>query len=189
MHSAFVRSPFARAKINNIDISTAERLPGVFAVYTCENIGDLDIELPLLIPHPSMKDGRTQRPLARDDVFYVGQTVAMVVAKDRYTAEDACLLIDIDYEPMEVEISIEEAVKDGAPLVHETHPNNIAADFTQICGEPEQYINEAEHVTKIRVKVERSTSAAMECRTVAAIFDNVSGTLTVWDGTQAPLSF
>ena len=188
LHSAFVRSPFSRAKINSIDTSKAEKLDGVFAVYTCENIGDLDIELPLLIPHPSMKDGRTQRPLARDHVYYVGQTIAMVVAKDRYIAEDACLLIEVDYEPMEVEIDIEQAIKNEAPLVHDTHPNNIAADFTQVCGEPEKFMGKAEHVTKIRVQVERSTSAAMECRTVAAVFDHVSGTLNVWDGTQAPLS-
>ena len=93
LHTAFVRSPFARAKIKSIDISEAEKFPGVIDVYTCDNIGELDIELPLLIPHESMKDGRTQRPLARDDVYYVGQTVVMVVAVDRYTAEDACLLV------------------------------------------------------------------------------------------------
>ncbi|MFZ5671683.1 MAG: xanthine dehydrogenase family protein molybdopterin-binding subunit, partial [Pseudomonadota bacterium] len=68
LHVAFVRSPFARARINAIDISAAEAHPGVAAVYTCDNIGALDIEMPLLIPHSSMRDARTQRPLARDDV-------------------------------------------------------------------------------------------------------------------------
>ncbi len=188
LHTAFVRSPFARAKIKSIDISEAEKFPGVVDVYTCDNIGELDIELPLLIPHESMKDGRTQRPLARDDVYYVGQTVVMVVAVDRYTAEDACLLVDVDYEQMDVEISIEEAIKEGAPLVHKSHPNNIAADYTQVCGDPDKAFKKAEHVTKIRVQVDRSTSAAMECRTVAARYDHVAGQLTVWDGTQAPLS-
>ena len=80
---------------------------------------------------------RTQRPLARGDVYYVGQTVAMVVAVDRYTAEDAAALVEIDYEPRDVEIDLEKAIADGAPLVHDTHPNNIAAHFVQVSGKPD----------------------------------------------------
>lgn len=188
LHVAFVRSPFARATIKSIDVSAARAHPGVAAVYTADNIGALDREMPLLIPHPSMKNARTQRPLARDEVFYVGQTVAMIVASDRYTAEDAAILVDIDYETHEVEIDLEKAVLDGAPLVHATHPNNIAAHFVQVSGDPDTAVKGAEHVTRIRVQVDRSTAAPMECRAVAATFDRVSGELTVWDGTQAPIS-
>ncbi len=188
LHVAFVRSPFARARINSIDIAAAEAHPGVAAVYTCDNIGALDIEMPLLIPHSSMRDARTQRPLARDDVYYVGQTVAMVVAVDRYTAEDAAALIDVDYDPRDVEIDLEKAIREDAPLVHDTHEQNIAAHFVQVCGYPDSAIAQAEHVTKIRVQVDRSTAAPMECRAVAAQFDEVTGELTVWDGTQAPIS-
>ena len=84
LHAAFLRSPCARAKILSIDTSEARTHPGVAAVYTCDDTGDLDRMMPLLIPHPSITDGgRTQRPLARDDVYYVGQAVAMVVAVDR----------------------------------------------------------------------------------------------------------
>jgi len=188
LHASFVRSPFARARINRIDTQDALEMDGVMAVYTCDNIGDLDIELPLLIPHDCMKDARTQRPLARDDVFYVGQAVAMVVAINRYVAEDAALLVDVDYDPLPVEVDIEKAVLDSAPLVHKTHPNNIAADLVQISGDPESAMAKADHVTKIRVEVERSTAAPMETRSVAARYDKVSGELTVWDGTQAPLT-
>lgn len=188
LHVAFVRSPLARARINGIDASPARALPGVAAVYTADDIGALDREMPLLIPHPSMKDARTQRPLAKGDVYYVGQTVAMVVAVDRYVAEDAALLVDVDYEPLDVEVNLEAAVKEGAPLVHATHPNNIAAHFVQVSGDPDAAIRGAEHVTRIRVQVDRSTAAPMECRAVAANFDRVSGELTVWDGTQAPIS-
>ena len=188
LHVAFVRSPFARARIGGIDAAAARALPGVAAVYTADDIGILDREMPLLIPHPSMKDARTQRPLARGDVYYVGQTVAMVVAVDRYVAEDAAALVDVDYEPQPVEIGLEASVQDGAPLVHATHPNNIAAHFVQVSGEPEAAIRGAEHVTRIRVQVDRSTAAPMECRAVAASFDRVTGELTVWDGTQAPIS-
>jgi carbon-monoxide dehydrogenase large subunit len=188
LHVAFVRSPYARARINGIDASAARALPGVAAVYIADDIGALDREMPLLIPHSSMKDARTQRPLARDDVYYVGQTVAMVVAVDRYTAEDAALLVDVDYDPLPVEIDLEAAVKDGAALVHQTHPNNVAAHFVQVSGDPDAAVRTADHVTRIRVQVDRSTAAPMECRAVAATFDRVTGELTVWDGTQAPIS-
>jgi len=111
LHVAFVRSPFARAKILNIDTSLAENHHGVIGVYTSENIGPLDIELPLLIPHDCMKDARTQRPLAKGDVYYVGQTVAMIVAIDRYVAEDASLLVDVEYDVKEVELDLEKAIR------------------------------------------------------------------------------
>ena len=67
-------------------------------------------------------------------------------------------------------------------------PENIAAHFIQVSGEPDGAFARAEHVTKIRVQVDRSTAAPMECRAVAAVWDAVSGELTVWDGTQAPIS-
>lgn len=188
LHAAFVRSPYARARIRSIDAAAARALPGVAAVYTADDIGALDREMPLLIPHPSMKDARTQRPLARGDVYYVGQTVAMVVAVDRYTAEDAALLVEVDYDPLDVEVDLEKAVADGAPLVHATHPNNIAAHFVQVSGDPDHAVKGAEHVTRIRVQVDRSTAAPMECRAVAASHDRVTSELTVWDGTQAPIS-
>ena len=188
LHVAFARSPFARARIRSIDARAAKTRPGIVSIYTCEDIGDLDIEMPLLIPHPSMKHPQTQRPLARDQVYCVGQTVAMVVAVDRYAAEDAAALIEVDYEPLAVEIDLEKAVLDGAPLVHAEVPNNIAAHFIQVSGDPDDAFVRAEHVTKIRVQVDRSTAAPMECRAVAATWDAVSGELTVWDGTQAPIS-
>lgn len=188
LHAAFVRSPFARAKIKSVDTDYARSMDGVMAIYTCDNIGNLDMELPLLIPHDCMNDARTQRTLARDDVYHVGQAVVMVVAINRYLAEDAALMVDVDYEPMDVEVDIEKAILPDAPLVHPTHPGNIAADLTQISGDPVSAFARAEHVTKIRVEVERSTAAPMETRSVAAYYDKISGVLTVWDGTQAPLT-
>src|SRR6266478_2949420 len=188
LHSAFLRSPHARARIKRIDAAAARRHPGVVAVYTCDDIGALDMAMPLLIPHPCMTDPQTQRPLARGDVHYVGQTIAMVVAVDRYTAEDAASLIEVDFEPLPVEMDLEKALQPGAPLVHATVPNNLAAHFVQTSGDPDGAFAAAEHITKITVQVDRSTAAPMECRAVAARWEAVTGELTVWDGTQAPIS-
>src|SRR5882672_2302031 len=132
LHAAFLRSPHARARFKIVDTAAAKRRHGVVAVYTCDGIGVLDRAMPLLIPHPCMTNPQTQRPLARDDVYYVGQTIAMVVAVDRYSAEDGAGLIDIDYEPLPVEMDLEKALLDGAPLVHGGVPNNLAAHFIQI---------------------------------------------------------
>jgi len=188
LHVAFARSPFARAKIKHIDVGAARAHPGVAAVYTADDLGALDLEMPLLIPHPSLIGARTQRPLARGDVHYVGQTVAMVIAVDRYVAEDAARLIDVDYEPLPVELDLERAIKDDAPRVHDGVARNIAAHFVQTSGDPDSAFSKATHLTTVKVVVERSTAAPMECRAVAARFDSVSGELTVWDGTQAPIS-
>lgn len=188
LHSAFLRSPFARARITSIDVAEARAHPGVAAVYTCDDIGTLDAELPLLVPHPSLTGARTQRPLARDDVFHVGQAIAMVVAVDRYTAEDALRLIDVDYESMPVTPELAAAAAPGSHLVHPDVAGNVAGEFVQSSGDPDAAFARAEHVTKIKVRVERSTAAPLECRAVAARHDAVTGELTVWDGTQAPIS-
>ncbi len=188
LHVAFLRSPHARARIVKADVAAAKRHPGVVAIYTCDDIGALDLPMPLLIPHGCMTNPQTQRPLARDDVYYVGQTIAMVVAVDRYTAEDAAALIEIDYAPLPTEMDIEAALQDDAPRLHAGVPNNLAAHFVQTCGAPDDAFARADHVTTMTVQVDRSTAAPMECRAVAARFDAVSGELTVWDGTQAPIS-
>lgn len=187
MHGAFLRSTIARGRITAIDTSEAERTPGVLAVYTCDNIGSLDREMPLLIPHPCITHGRTQRPLAREDVYYVGQAIAFVVAVDRYIAEDAVTRISVDIETLPVEVDLERAAAEGAPAVHPDVPGNVAAQLTQRCGDPDAAFARADHRTKIKVQVDRSTGAPMECLATAARWDPVSESLTVWDGTQAPI--
>ena len=118
LHAAFLRSPVARARIKKLDVSAARNYPGVAAVYTSNDIGALDMTMPLLIPHPSMKNPKTQRPLARGEVYYVGQTIAMIVAVDRYTAEDAAALIEVEFERLPVEMDLKDALQDGACLLY-----------------------------------------------------------------------
>ena len=122
LHGAFLRSDVARARISNLDVSRAAALPGVRKIYTFADLGELGVTMPLLIPHPCITHGRTQYALAKDDVFHVGQAIAFVVAEDRYIAEDAVALVDVDYERLPVEMDLEKAMEPGAPLVHETFP-------------------------------------------------------------------
>ncbi|MBN9113298.1 MAG: xanthine dehydrogenase family protein molybdopterin-binding subunit [Pseudonocardia sp.] len=187
LHGAFARSAVARGRITHLDTTAARALPGVHRVYTHADLGELDVTMPLLIPHPCIGHPRTQYPLAHEDVYHVGQAIAFVVADDRYIAEDAARLIEIDYDILPVEVDPAKAALDGAPLVHEDVPNNIAAHLVQVSGDPEAAFAAADHVTRIQVRVDRSTAAPMECLSTAARWDAVSGELTVWDGTQAPI--
>src|SRR5689334_17348012 len=98
--AAFVRSPHAHARVLDIDVGDALDVDGVVAIYTYEDLpGRVAEPLPLLIPHPALTHGRTAYPLAAGDVNYAGEPVVMVVARDRYLAEDAAERIVVDYEP------------------------------------------------------------------------------------------
>ena len=104
LHVAFVRSPYAHAKINNIDVSQALIREGVVAVYTADDLGDYWQPGPLLVSPPPVKDivfnQATQVPLAKDKVKFAGEPIVMVIAESRYIAEDALADIQIDYEPL-----------------------------------------------------------------------------------------
>jgi carbon-monoxide dehydrogenase large subunit len=188
LHVAFLRSPLAHARVVRLHTGAAQELPGVLAVFTHRDLGALDRELPLLIPHPSMEHPRTQFPLARDEVFYVGQTMAMVVAESRYVAEDALELIEAEFEDLPVVVDLEEAVREGGSLVHVDVPGNVAAHLVQVVGDPEEAFAEAEITFRARYVVERSAGMPMETRGIVSEFDSRTGELMVWDSTQAPLS-
>ncbi|MFY9916510.1 MAG: xanthine dehydrogenase family protein molybdopterin-binding subunit, partial [Nocardioidaceae bacterium] len=97
--AAFVRSPHAHARIVDIDVSAALDVEGLVAIYTFDDLdGRTGEALPLLIPHPTLTHGRTPHALAKDEVNHVGEAIVMVVARDRYIAEDAVALIEVTYD-------------------------------------------------------------------------------------------
>src|SRR5438132_12327271 len=136
LECCFVRSPYAHARITSIDVSAARDTPGVVAVYTAADLPFGDRDLPLLIPHPNLTHGRTQRCLASEVVRYAGEAVAFVVAEDRYLAEDAADLVEVDYEPQPVVASLEEGAR-ADRLVHQDVPANVAAELLQEAGDVE----------------------------------------------------
>src|SRR5487761_1887799 len=111
LESVLVRSPFAHARILSIDVTAARAMPGVVAVYTAADLPFGHTDLPILIPHPNLTHGRTQRCLASDVVRYVGEAVAFVVAKSRGLAEDAAELVQVDYESLPVVLTPEAAAR------------------------------------------------------------------------------
>lgn len=187
LHAAFLRSSVAHARLARVDVTAARAHPGVFAVFTAADLGPLDRPLPLLIPHPDLTEPRTQLPLARDEVHYAGQTIAMVLAGDRYVAEDAVELIEVDYEPLPTVVDVEQSAE-GGDLVHADVPGNLACRHAQRCGDPDRAFAEAGIVVRERIVVERSAGMPLEGRGLLARYDPRSGALTVWDSTQATLS-
>src|ERR1041384_3097027 len=132
---AFVRSSEAHARIRGIDTAAAAGLPGVVAVLTSKDLGSS--RMVQANPHPLLKQNITQNPLARDEVCYVGETIAMVVAENRYLAEDAAQLVAVDYEPLPAVIDLLEAAKPGAPRAHVDSPDNLVARIPWKFGDPD----------------------------------------------------
>jgi carbon-monoxide dehydrogenase large subunit len=192
LHVAFYRSRDAHGYITNIDVSAAKARPGVIAVYTAEDLGDYWQPGPLLVPPPPNIERltfnqRTQLPLARDKVRFVGEPIVMVVAESRYIAEDAVAEIWVDIEPLPAVVDLEAALSEAAPLIHEDLPSNLAAHVIQEKGNYEAIVGQADLVIKRRLRYDRGTAAAMENRGIVAHWEMKSGQLTVWDTTQAPI--
>jgi carbon-monoxide dehydrogenase large subunit len=187
LHAAGVRSLHARARIRSIDVSRARAQRGVHLVLTAAELGALNQPTPLLIPHPELTHPRTPCPLAADEVRYAGELIALVVADDRYLAEDTARLIDVEYEPLPAVVELEAAGAAGAPRVHADVPGNRAARVAQRVGDPDGAFARAAHVFRERLAIERSCGSPLETRGVVADYDARTGMLNVWISTQAPL--
>src|SRR5215469_379042 len=123
---ALVRSPHAHARITSIDVTGAVEMDGVVAVYTHADLpGRIAEPLPLLIPHPALTHGRTGCPLAAGEVNHVGEPVVMVVATDRYLAEDGAEAILVDYAELPPVVGLDSA-RAAEHLVHADVPGNVA---------------------------------------------------------------
>ncbi|MGI8665485.1 MAG: aerobic carbon-monoxide dehydrogenase large subunit [Jatrophihabitans sp.] len=181
---ALVRSPHAHARILDIDVSAALEVEGLLAIYTYEDLaGPLADPLPLLIPHPALTHGRTQYALARDEVNYAGEAVAMVVAEDRYLAEDAAERIAVSYQVLAPVVGID-AARAAEQLVHPDVPGNVAAHFVQAVGDAPAAIAAAPHRLQLDLRIERSACTPLEGRGVLARWDTDSQRLRLWTSTQ-----
>ncbi|MDQ7064695.1 MAG: molybdopterin-dependent oxidoreductase, partial [candidate division KSB1 bacterium] len=190
-HVAFLRSDYAHARIQRIDVSAAKAVPGVVAVYTAADLGDYWQTGPLLVPPPPI-DGivfnkRTQVILAKDKVRHVGEPIAAVVAESRYIAEDALQRIRVAFEPLDAVVDMEQALSPDAPRVHDDLDSNLAAHVIQRKGKHDAARQKADLIIKKRFVYDRGTAAALENRGVVAHWDARSQQLTVWDTTQAPI--
>ncbi|MEQ8228322.1 MAG: xanthine dehydrogenase family protein molybdopterin-binding subunit [Rhodospirillales bacterium] len=188
LEAAFVRSPFAHATFTEVDAAEARAMPGVHAVLTAK---DLPPEMQgkrilLQVPHPEITYSVTQEPLASEEVCFVGEAVAVVIADSRHLAEDAAERVIVDWEPLAAAGHCETALKPGAPVVHSCMTDNIAGRLNLAFGDVDAAFRNAAHVIKERYEPHRGTGHPMECRGVAAVYDLTGDAFRIWSSTQTP---
>ncbi|MDR7519710.1 MAG: xanthine dehydrogenase family protein molybdopterin-binding subunit [Armatimonadota bacterium] len=187
LHAAILRSAHAHARIKAIRTSRAARAQGVVGVFTGRDFADLN-PLPCAWQAGGVKNNvNTPRVLEIDRVTFTGAGIAVVVAEDPYAAEDALALIEVDYEPLPVVVDPEEAIRPGAPQLHENAPNNICMDWS--CGDreaTEQALRAADVVIRQRLINQRLIPTPIEARGAVAQYFPATGEYTVWMTSQCP---
>ena len=185
---SIVRSPLAHARINRVDTSAALKVPGVVAAYSGADLAsEWAAGLPCAWPVAPETKIPDHWPVAKDKARMVGDPVAVVVADTRAHAVDGAEAVDIDYEPLQPVASIEQALADGAPVIHEEFGNNICFQDLKIAnGDVDKVFAEAPVVVKQRYYHPRLIPNAMEPRGVLAQPMPVTGEMTMWSSTQIP---
>jgi 2-furoyl-CoA dehydrogenase large subunit len=183
--AAVVRSPHPHARIRAVDLSRARAHPGVAAVIGPEEVREALRPFPLSVQTPIR-----YYPTGTDRVRFVGEPVAVVVATDRYTAEDAAELVDVDYEPLPSVVDTRRALGEDAPLLHPENGSNVATDRTFHFGPVDEEFAAAAHVVGGEYGFPRYSSVPMECYAVAAEWqeDADGPTVTAWSNFHGPFS-
>ena len=189
-HACFVRSPFAHALVKGINSSAAEEIEGVIAVVTLADLRPqlLSELLVVGLPSPSYRQHSDRPVLAFEEVSYVGEPVAVVVARSRHIAEDAAAIVDVDYEALPAISDCKKALEDGSPTARAGAPHNLMAEFLQEYGDVDAAFSNSPHVFKESLLVHRGGSHSIECRGCVARYEDITDELTLWTSHQMPHS-
>ncbi|MBV9167170.1 MAG: carbon-monoxide dehydrogenase large subunit [Solirubrobacterales bacterium] len=184
LHMAILRSPFAHARINSIDASQAQELPGVVAVVTGELLAQHNLAwMPTL-------SGDTQAVLATDKVRMQGQEIACVVAEDPYVAHDALELIEVDYEPLEPVTTPQQALAEGAPIIRDDKEgktdNRVYHWEAGDKAATDRAFEQAERVVRLETFYPRCHPSPLECCGCVADVNPATGKATIYMTSQAP---
>lgn len=189
-HTAYmvvVRSPHAHARIRSIDPGPARSAPGVVAVFTAADFEKVISGTMPVAPAfvPEKKQVPERRPIAKQEVCYQGEPVAVVIAESSYQAADAASLVQVDYEVLPAVMDLEEGLRPGGPTVHEGAADNLAWDLTY-SADAEAAFAEAEVVVKQRILQQRLAPTPMEPRVILAEWHPADQTMTMWLSSQNP---
>jgi aerobic carbon-monoxide dehydrogenase large subunit len=182
LHMAFVRSPYAHARITSVDLSAARKLPGVVAAFSGADLAAEQGSLPCAWPVTPDIVIPAHPPMAVDEVRYVGEAVAAVIARDRYTAADALASVDVGYEPLEPVLDMKSALQEGSPKVHEA--GNKSYEWVFANGDMDAAFSGAPIVIEREYRQQRLIPCAMEPRSVVSAW--VGDEVTLWSATQIP---
>ena len=177
LYGAMLQSPLAHARIGSIDTSAASRLPGVKAVVTAKEAG--------LVKYGVSPARYDETLFCHDRVRHIGDNVAAVAAVDLETALHALSLIKVDYEELPVLLTIEQAMADGAPLIHENYPRNICAEVHQEFGDVRAAFKQCDLIKTTSFVNKRQDAAFIEPQGCIADYDHF-GNLTLYSSTQVP---
>ena len=177
LHGKVLRSPYAHAKILNIDTKKAENLTGVRAVITGKDFPGIVVGF--------MKRFADRPPIAIDKVRHYGEAVAAVAAIDEDTAEEALDLIEVEYEELPCVLSYEEALKEGAPIIHEHAKNNIGSTCHFEYGNVDQAFKHADFIREEKFATQRVTIGFIEPHVAIASIDG-SGRVLFQGSKQSP---
>ena len=191
LHMAVLRSPMAHAKVLSVDVSAALEMPGVIAAYSGRDLAEVQGSLPCAWPVTPDMVHPDHPPLAVDEVRYVGDGVAVVVARDRYAAADALEAIAVEYEQLPAVVDMEAALADGAPLVHSDKGTNrcFLFDFPGAGADYDETVAAAGDdavVVRRRFRQQRLLPTAMEPRAVVVAPIAAADEYTVYSATQVP---
>ncbi|MGH6672485.1 MAG: xanthine dehydrogenase family protein molybdopterin-binding subunit [Xanthobacteraceae bacterium] len=186
LEAAFVRSPHAHAGITGIDTAAARRLPGVHVILTYTDIAPLLTQerLPLQFRTDQLPADVAPFVLAKDEVAFVGEAIAIVIARTRAIAEDAAALVEVDYEPLPAISDCRAALRPDAPLAHRGKSSNLLIEFRQAYGDVAGAFAHAPHRARVSLKQHRGGAHSMEGRGAAAVYDVNEDRLTLWSSTQ-----
>ncbi len=180
-HAAILRSPYAHARIKRIDMSRALALDGVVAGLTGQEVKERTRPFSVVATAPIH-----YYCMATDKARFVGEPVAALVATDRYLAEDALELIDVEYEPLPVIVDPEKALAADAPILHENVGSNLACHRLLDYGDVDAAFAEADVVLQERLVFPRYTSMPLETFGVVSSYDHFDGGLTIWSNFMGP---
>ena len=183
-YAAILRSPYAHARIKSVNYDAALKTEGVIDVLTSEDVVKMSDPLPQMTVQPAsnLKD----YPIAVGKVRYVGEPVAVVIAKSRYIAEDAAELIEVDYELMEPVLDASKAFSSSEVLIHDAVGSNIMAHVKYDYGNIAKAMSEADLVIRAKMHFHRFSSTPLEPNAAVADYNSKDGSLTVWCNNQEP---
>ncbi len=181
LHGAILRSPHAHAEIVSIDTSDAMAQPGVVAVLTGDDIKELTDPFIMVLKLPLQ-----HWSLAVERVRFVGESVVLVVAEDRYQAEDALEYIKVEYKPLPVAVDPRDAAKENAPLIHQAAGTNVVSVRNFNYGEPDKAFAEADHKVELTIEFPRNSQTPMEGYIVVADYLPGNNTYDVLANFQGP---
>jgi CO/xanthine dehydrogenase Mo-binding subunit len=182
LHVAFVRSPYAHARLVRIDCSRARAYPGVACALAAADLDAVPGPIPVRLHPDPMLEPFLQSALPSDKVRYAGEIVAVVVASDRYVAEDAAELVEVDYEPLAAVIETTAAAEPDAPLLFERAGRNVTMDYVVEYGDLEAAFASASLVVSETFHTNRHSGCPIETRGLVASY--AEGMLTMWGPTK-----